>query len=60
MSFKKLTEEEIEKIVSSARASVEMEGLEPSEFSLEIAKKVLRGQLTRDKATELVVKEILS
>lgn len=54
--MKKLSEEEIEDMLNSATASVEMAGLKPTPEAAEISKRYLRGEISDKKANELILK----
>lgn len=43
-------------MINSALASLAIEGLVPEEFAIEIALKRLRGELTKEEATILIIK----
>lgn len=53
---KKFSEEEIEQISKSSRASVEMEGLSPSSEAEEISKRYLKGEISNKEAKRLILK----
>lgn len=46
----KLTEQEIEKIIANSNATLEFEGMKPSQQANEITKQYLRGELTSNEA----------
>lgn len=51
---KKLTEIEIDKIISNVRATTEMEGLELTEHAEELLRKVLKGEIKVCDAIEIL------
>jgi hypothetical protein len=50
---------DIAKILKSANASVEMEGLKPSSFALDLAKKHLEGKLSKSDVTKMIVERYM-
>lgn len=51
----RLTEQEIEKIIANSNATLEVEGMKPSEESNEITKRYLRGELTSIQAIQKIL-----
>ena len=53
---KKLTEKEIEKNIANVKASLAMEGLNVTDDESEIAKRILRGEISAEEAIKLMIK----
>lgn len=49
----------IDKIVANANASLQMEGLKPSDFALNLAKKQLQGKISKKDVTKLIISKYL-
>jgi len=52
--MKKLSQQEIDKIISNVKATLAIEGLSASEESTEWSKQFLQGKLTSEEVLELI------
>jgi len=48
---------DIKKIIQSANASLEMEGLKPSKFAKGLARRQLAGRISKEEVTRLISKK---
>lgn len=54
-----MSSNDIKKIVQNATASLEIEGLKPSNFAKSLAKKQLAGRISKEEVTRLIAKKYL-
>ncbi|GGC69871.1 antitoxin VbhA family protein [Hoyosella rhizosphaerae] len=54
---KKLTEDQIDRMIAGATVGHRMAGMEPSDYGIEIGRRQLRGELTVEEAVELAIAE---
>lgn len=55
---KKNSNKEIEKMIANVKATMGVEGMEMPKISEELGRKALKGEITFEKAKELIIKEI--
>lgn len=60
MSIRNLTQEEIDKILHNVRTTLNIEGLEISEFSESIGRRYLNGELSTEQAIQIVKDDVLN
>jgi hypothetical protein len=53
-----MTREEIERAISNVKATLAVEGLEPSELAIELGRKMLMGEITSEEAINKI-KEVI-
>ena len=53
---KKMTSENIERILANAKATLAVEGLKPSKIAVEITRIYLAGEITSEQAISLIKK----
>lgn len=56
---KPLPDEDIERRIANVRASMALEGMEPSEFTVKIMREHLKGKITDEEAVSLIKKHIV-
>lgn len=53
----KLTESDINEILDAAANDLRLEGMEPTEFDYDITRQLLRGDITMDRAIDIVLRK---
>lgn len=53
----KLPDDDIDEIVRAGVADLRMEGMTPTEFEIALSRKVLAGEISKDDAMRIMIKE---